>query len=150
MKKISLLIWMALISSSLLAQRRGEEPRYDREKLEAAKIAYITQKLDISPDQAEQFWPLYNTFEDERRALLHQLRDISNEDKETLTDDKATQLINTKLELQQSLLDLEKSSIKKFSKVLQPKQVYLLQEADRDFVKHLYRMNRKRKIDEKR
>lgn len=69
MKKISLFLCLALISFSLLAQRKENKPGYDREKLSAAKIAFITQKLDITPDQAEQFWPLYNAFEDKRRKI---------------------------------------------------------------------------------
>ncbi|WP_137403069.1 Spy/CpxP family protein refolding chaperone [Echinicola rosea] len=144
MKKLSLLIWMALISSSLLAQHRGGKPGYDREKLEAAKIAFITQKLDITPDQAEEFWPIYNEFEEKRRNIHHQMRKTSQVEKSSLTNEKATELINSKIALQEELLNLEKKSIEKFSETLSPKQVFLLQEADREFVKQLFRMNRQR------
>lgn len=34
----------------------------DNEKLTAYKIAFFTQRLDLTPAEAEKFWPLYNDF----------------------------------------------------------------------------------------
>lgn len=143
MKNFILITCFTLFVSGLYAQGREGLP-YDKDKLEAAKIAFITQKLDISPEQATQFWPIYNQFEEKRRKILHQLRDLSREGKENLTDEKATQLIASKFTLQQELLNAEKEYAKKFAEILSPKQSYLLQEADRDFVRHLFRLNRQR------
>ncbi|MBD8487265.1 hypothetical protein IFO69_00755 [Echinicola sp. CAU 1574] len=149
MKKLSLILLLGMLSLSVYAQRRNE-PAYDQEKLEAAKIAFITQRLDIKPDQATKFWPLYNQFEEKRRNIFKKMRSQSRVDKEDLTDEKAQELIASKLATQQELLDLEKEYIAKFAKALSPKQAYLLQEADRDFVRHLYRMNRDMRREEPR
>jgi len=32
------------------------------EKIESFRIAYFTEKLDLSPAEAETFWPLYNEY----------------------------------------------------------------------------------------
>ena len=31
-------------------------------RLEALKIAYITNKLNLSPEEAQKFWPIYNQY----------------------------------------------------------------------------------------
>lgn len=54
-----------LFSLPVMAQK-GEKPEYDKEKLESAKVAFITQRLDLSPEQAEKFWPAYNQHSKEK------------------------------------------------------------------------------------
>ena len=39
------------------------------EKIEALKIAFITQKLQLTTDEAQKFWPVYNQYENEIRSL---------------------------------------------------------------------------------
>ena len=34
-------------------------------RLEALKIAYITKRLDLSPEEAQKFWPIYNQYAEE-------------------------------------------------------------------------------------
>lgn len=41
----------------------------DNEKLTAYKIAFFTQRLDLTPAEAEKFWPLYNDFSARRNKL---------------------------------------------------------------------------------
>lgn len=144
MKKLLILALIGQISISAFAQNEREN-RYDKEKLEAAKIAFITQRLDIKPNQATAFWPLYNQFDENRRKLHMELRSTSRQNEENLTSEKALELIEKKFKLQQQLLDLDKSFTAKIRDILTPIQVYKLGEADRDFVRHLYRMNRDRK-----
>lgn len=36
------------------------------EELKAMKISYLTEKLSLTPREAEQFWPIYNEFEDKK------------------------------------------------------------------------------------
>jgi hypothetical protein len=33
-----------------------------QEKIQALKIAFITQKLKLTPAEAEKFWPVYNQY----------------------------------------------------------------------------------------
>lgn len=59
MKKITTLILLIFTMVSFGQPERGKM----REKIKAEKIAFITQQLDLSADEAEKFWPIYNTFE---------------------------------------------------------------------------------------
>mgnify|MGYP005615414997 CR=1 FL=1 len=57
-----------LVSSLSFSQDHREK----REKVKALKVAYITEQLELTSDEAEKFWPIYNTFEDKQSELRHE------------------------------------------------------------------------------
>ena len=64
-RNLSLVLSFVLLSTVALAQ--GD--RFNNEKIEAAKVTFFTQKLDLSADQAKVFWPIYNDFDYKQRDL---------------------------------------------------------------------------------
>lgn len=75
MKKVfySLIAVMLMTTASLNAQGQGQgmgQGMGDNEKLTAYKIAFFTQRLDLTPAEAEKFWPVYNDFSARRNKLL--------------------------------------------------------------------------------
>ena len=44
--------------------------KQQREKLELFKIQFVTKKLDLTPAEAEKFWPLYNEQKDASQSLM--------------------------------------------------------------------------------
>ena len=71
---------------------QDETPQQSKkEKIEQLKIAYITKELDLTTDEAEKFWPLYNAMNDALKAERKARRAKSQELKtnfETLTDEQ--------------------------------------------------------------
>ena len=60
MKHILLIVTLFFSSFSVLhAQDDGKDKR---EKIQALKIAFITQKLELTTDEAQKFWPVYNEY----------------------------------------------------------------------------------------
>ena len=75
MKRVfyTLIAVMLMVTAGLNAQGQGQgmgQGMGDNEKLTAYKIAFFTQRLDLSPAEAEKFWPLYNDFSARRNKLL--------------------------------------------------------------------------------
>lgn len=68
MKKYLLIFLLGLSSFYLKAQ--DDDPVKRAEKIQALKIAFITQKLDLSTDEAQKFWPVYNRYEADLRQLI--------------------------------------------------------------------------------
>ena len=62
MKKISLIIIVTLMFTALAAAQGQGMGQTDSEKLTAYKIAFFTQRLNLTPAEAEKFWPLYNDY----------------------------------------------------------------------------------------
>lgn len=143
MKKVALYALIFLLSLPVMAQKGGKS-NYDKEKLESAKVAFITKRLDLSPDQAEKFWPLYNQHNKQRRSLMKEI-DHLVKDAGELTDEKAMGLIERKFEIQQEILDLEKSFLRKIVKTISPVQAIKLDDVNKDFARHIYRMQKRDK-----
>ena len=52
-----------------------------QERVKAAKVAYLTRELGLSPQEAERFWPVYNEFENRRDDLRHDRLDHRHRDR---------------------------------------------------------------------
>jgi len=138
MKNLIVIGLLFVFSLTAYGQR---EKRVDREKLEAARVAFITNRLSLSPEQAEKFWPLYNEHEDSRKELMRKLYSISKKAKEDgLSQSVAQELMQERFNLQQALLQQEKEFLGKVSETLTPVQALRLNETNRDFARHIYRM----------
>lgn len=112
MKKYLLIALSILLSiSSVKAQERNGQRA---EKIQALKIAFITQKLKLTSAEAEKFWPVYNQYENE----IKDLRANNNGDV---------------MENEQKLLDIRKKYKPSFEKILGPQRLNDLFNAERDF-----------------
>ncbi len=135
-----LLLFMA--ASSLAFAQRGGQP-VDPERMQAARIAYITTRISLKTEQAEKFWPLFNSFTESREASMRAVGDLSK-GVETMTEEEAKSRIQQKLQIQQKLVQDEKIFVAEAAKVLTYKQLLLLQNIAKDFNRHLYERGRGR------
>ncbi len=141
-KEIALVLVIFLISLEGWAQRGRSGPP-DREKLEAARVAFITKKLDLSPDQAEKFWPLFNQHDQKRRAHMRAIQQLGSEADSEVTDQVAKELIQKRFDLHEEMLKEERAFIKSLDGVITPVQALRLHEANREFTRQIYRMHRR-------
>lgn len=133
---IALVIFM-VISSNAFAQR----PSIDPEKLQAARIAFITTRIDLKPEQAEKFWPIYNQYNDGREKTMRQLSELGR-GMESISEEEAKTRIQKRFQYQAELLEKEKSFVNDVSKVLSSKQILMLNNIARDFNRQLYQRGR--------
>lgn len=81
MKQLLLIITLFLGSYSLV----NAQPENKAEKVQALKIAFITQKLELTSTEAQNFWPVYNRYETDLRQVMKDNRGggdaIDNEEK---------------------------------------------------------------------
>lgn len=126
-----LLLFFGAMSTTAQAQRRSEE---EIKKIQDAKVAIITNRLNLTPEQSTGFWPMYNEYSQQRREIHRAQRKIINDKKAEGQNDEAV-LSNLKevQELRQKELDLEKEYQSKFLKVITASQVIELYKAERTF-----------------
>lgn len=140
---IALLFILPLTSS---AQRpAGGGDRY--KEIEAYKIGYLTQKLDLSPEEAKIFWPIYNGWQKEQADLRKErmqkmisFRKIT--EIEELSDSEVQTLILNDFSIKQRELNLEKKYYGKLKTSLPIKIVgkfYRAQEAFKKEILSKYR-----------
>lgn len=139
MNKLYLLAIISVlgIGTNAFAQR----PPVDQEKLQAARIAFITTRLDLKPEQAEKFWPIFNLYNDQREKTMRQISELGK-GVETIGEDEAKSRIQQRLKFQSELLEKEKAFVNDVSKVLSSKQILMLNNISRDFNRQLYQRGR--------
>lgn len=134
---------LLLTAMGLFAQNRHRQvTAEDRERIESHKIAYLTDKLDLTPAEAEKFWPVYNTnhdrMETERKRFRESL-DVKREEDGQLSDENATALIQSRLGHEQKMLDLKKDYYNELKGTLSPQKIVRLFEAEKGFREELIR-----------
>jgi Spy/CpxP family protein refolding chaperone len=128
MKKMITICLAIMICANVQAQK-GKAAF--KEKIETYRIAFITEKLDLTPDEAQKFWPIYNQFHDQ----LDRLRDDKKNGKslELMSDAEVEQYITARLDIEQKELNLKKEYVQKFRQVLSARKVALLQDSEKEF-----------------
>lgn len=105
-----------------------------RSKVEAAKIGLISERMGLTPKQAEQFWPLYREYSDHRKNIQGQIREAKTQyDPNTATDEQTKKLIDLSHSLKQQNLDLQKEYSDKLLQVINNRQLMSLRKAEDDF-----------------
>jgi len=105
------LLFTILVSVVLFA------PAQNGNRLEALKIAYITNKLNLSPEEAQKFWPIYNNYSLELKVT--RMKAINNNSSE--------------IELDEALLNIRKKYSVQFGQVLSPAKVDTFFRSEKEF-----------------
>ncbi len=124
MKKIFTYLILLLVTHAAWAQ-----PEPTDEKLEALRIAFLTKQLDLNPEEAQRFWPVYNAYTGDVKRLNMDLR-----------TGKLSQL-----EFEEKMLDLRKGFKPKFSKAVGEDKFERFLKADREWRDLLRREIEKRR-----
>ncbi len=145
MKRVVIIIVALAVSFSGWAQTPTPNGNA-KSKLEAARIAMITERLNLSPAQAQKFWPLYNQFAQERRGLQHQaLQARKGLDMQNLTEEQSKTLIKAHQKFKQDKLDLENKYATRMNDVISARQIVALRKAEDDFRKMILNRLEQRK-----
>lgn len=108
----------------------------NRESVESAKVAFLSDKMALSPEQAQRFWPLYKEYETKRREIMH-TRLHKGQDLDNLNDQELRAMVDNMFDRRQQELDLEKDYHTKYQRVITPKQIVLLYRSEHEFTKLL-------------
>jgi hypothetical protein len=123
MKKITFLIALLSFFTGICAKAQDEAPR-GKEKIKAAKVGLITNRLSLSEEQAKSFWVVYDEFDRKRADIRKNIRQMTAESRNiTTSDDKILADLKEVLVLKQKEVDLEKEYLTKFLKVINIRQV---------------------------
>ncbi|MET7027817.1 hypothetical protein [Sediminicola luteus] len=123
------------------------QDRPDREKIKALKVAFITERLDLSSKEAQLFWPIYNehesNMEDLRVKEWSQVR-YKIKQASTLSEQEADDLLGLYTALEKEKQDSYKRLFSKLKNVLSSKKTLLLIQSEDDFKRKLMQMYRQK------
>ena len=145
MKKTILIIILVIVSSvQAFTQGKGHH-KFDYDKFKAEKIAFITEAIELTPEEAQKFWPVYNEFEKKKWELIKSRHELENKLQEELKEMSKAEYVKLSEELAgfpiiDGKLNMEYNA--KFLEILSPKKVVQLYIAEVNFRGKLLRKYR--------
>lgn len=144
--KIIFPIIFLLVTSLSFSQGFKEK----REKVKALKVAYITEQLELTTDEAQKFWPIYNAFDENQSELRHEkMRSILDRFKpgnvEKLSEKDASNSLIQMEKIEEDLFNLKKKFIKDLQGVISAKKIIKLKKAEEDFNRELLKQMREKR-----
>jgi len=104
-----------------------------RDKVEALRIEYINKSVELTPPEAEKFWPVYNEYNDKIRAIRKNLRQSYRNRSENLSDKEAEQLYTLFLQTKQVEADIHKQYNERLKTIIGAKKMVKLHVAEEEF-----------------
>lgn len=154
--KTKIVALMMLAGAVAFAQPDRERLRANKEKIEAKKIAYITDQLSLTSKQAQEFWPVYNEYSDKldkaREEQLKVFRSDLEEPKkiEDMSDAELDEMMQMRFKMERRELDLKMEYHERFKKVLEVRQVAKLYKAEHEFKRVLFEEMRSSKPEHRK
>ncbi len=122
-----------------------------RKKIEAARIALISDRLGLTPEQAERFWPIYREFTQQRSQLVREFREAQRQvDPNNVDPQRQQELVELGLKIKQRELDLEKDYSKRMMDVISAQQVLNLRNAEKEFQRMIINQIQQRRAIQQR
>jgi len=139
MKTKVLILMIIVLGSSVSLWAQGKLSEEKRKEFEAQKVAYFTQTLELTPEEAAVFWPLYNEMMKKIREQDVKLRECQCETNKTkkLTEEQEKQRVMDLLAYEQKMLDIKKEYYQRLLKVVPARKVARLDRTERKFHKQL-------------
>jgi hypothetical protein len=123
MKKGIILIPLLLISVLVKSQ--------NNDRIQAMKVAYITNRVDLNTEESQKLWPIYNEFEKSEKAIRNQYKPNSN--LASMTDKEAETALDGYFLMEEKLLSLKKDFYQELRAFMPARKIMLFHRAEKQF-----------------
>ncbi len=135
-----LITFIITIMITATAVGQEEDRNSKKERIQALKVAYITEKLSLTPDQAQVFWPIYNTYGERMSEIYSRERKVLKETRDqfdTMDESSAKKTLDNIQSFEQQKLDARKALFVSLKNKLSYKKTLILLKAEGDFRRDL-------------
>jgi len=123
MRKLLFIAMVIMMSAPSWAQSDHDYIEMERSVLQTERKAVVADAMMFTDEEAKVFWPLYNEYTEKVYAVKTRRVDVIMdyaENYESLSDEKADELMQRSFKVQQDLLKLKLNYYKKFKKIISP------------------------------
>ncbi|MDR6760238.1 Spy/CpxP family protein refolding chaperone [Flavobacterium sp. 2755] len=140
-----LALLLFLVTFSFYAQNDKTDEK--REKIKAFKVSFLTTELELTPTEAEKFWPIYNAYDDKQFELRHDkmktyLKKLDDDNINSISEKEATTLLSQIECTDKELYLLREKFMTNLKKVLPAKKILKLKKSEDDFNRKLLKQYR--------
>lgn len=149
-QRLAILLIVISISISMQAQDK-KKTGFSKEEFRARQEAFLTEKAELTKEEAAKFFPIYFELQDRKKAVndegWNQVR--KGKDPKT-TEAEYEEIVDNivKARIQSDKLDLE--YLQKFKKILSAKKIYKLQRAEMKFHRNILKIMHQPQKDNKK
>ena len=139
------LLLLLLVSAPFLGYAQ-----HSSDQIKSLKIAHISSVLNLTSEEAERFWPIYNTYDNKLSKLrhsevIHYIKSNETQDIEKLTEKQATEKVQDLVTFEDEYCSLRNQFILDCKKILSNKKILLLKKAEDDFNRKLLKKYKDKK-----
>jgi len=138
----NILFMILFLTAGFYAEAQDKDGH--REKIKALKTAHITEGLNLTAQEAQKFWPVYNQYEDKRRELYRQER-AEVENIECITEDKANAKLDEYVSLEREDYLLKKKYYNDLKQIFSARRIMQLKKVEDEFNQKMMLEYRQRK-----
>ena len=131
MKKYILLILFVISTFSYAQNGRKIE------RIKALRIAFISNKLELSTEEAQKFWPIFNAFDakqfDLRSKKKQLMFKLKPENLRTISDKEMSKMLDESEDLDNEIQLNRKIFVKNLQGIISPQKILILKQLEDDF-----------------
>lgn len=128
------------------------EDQNQTDKIEALKVTFITNELDLTEEESEKFWPVYNQMSEDLQKARKEQRELNRkmrENFEVMSDEEVEKTTNLILDNEIKQAQLKKDYTQKIALIIGYRKATKLLSVEQRFKRELLqRLNRPTKEDE--
>lgn len=129
--KLTFTLFAIMLSLAVLGQPPSKKTL---DKIEAAKIALLTERLELTPAQAEKFWPIYREYGQQRQESRREFDQARrNFDPNKASEEENKRMLEMATQVKEQQLKLEREYSQRMLKVVSTRQLNNLRKAESDF-----------------
>ncbi len=144
--KVLLLSMLFLIAGFSYGQSALGMKQLKKEKLKAKKIAFISNKLHLTPEEAEKFWPVYNEENAKIENAFRQIRKQFLPKEDDLSNNVALEKANKILDLEAEIITHKRNMVKRLDGIISGNKILELLKAEKEFRRIMMKEMRKKKM----
>lgn len=142
-----------LIILLLLTIFSGFAQNPENENIRALKVLFITEQLELSPKEAEKFWPIFNLYHSKELNLrFHETRKLKRQIQakggiDAISENEADGILNRLMEIDVEIAATRNEMYQKLKPILSSKKLIKLQMSEIEFNKKVLEELRKKRME---
>ncbi len=139
-RNLFMIIFTCLLSAGITASAHHICDGDWKAKMMAERIAFLTVELDLTPEEAQTFWPVYNQINEEKDKatgkVIGSYRALATALKEGKNAKEVEKLLEKYLDAQEDQRELDEAISERYKKVLPVEKVAKLYVGEEKFRRH--------------
>jgi len=141
MKKLLFIVFISCLLVNVTIAQGNKQERNAR--IDAMRVAFMTEQLELTVEESQMFWPIFNEYEAERKKIkksVDRKREI-----ETMTDTEAEAFVQQSFVVEQKMLDLKRVYFEEFKTAISVKKIARLPRIEKNFRQELIKRMKHRR-----